>query len=448
MKLKDAFRLKQTDRIALVGAGGKSSTLFALAKDYSGPVILTTTTHLASAELAHADQVFEVNTIAEIESLLSRLEPSGKMLFYSVSQKEKRAGGLSNELQISLKKYADLKQIPVIIEADGSRRVGMKAPYEYEPPIPDWVTSVIVVCGLENLGKKASADTIYNLDAFLSLSGLAENDVISSEGIINVLCSPIGGLKNIPANAEKNVFLNQWDTQGDALSAAVEQWRPLLAGFDRVVIGSAGRISGESQVATRIENVAAIILAAGGSKRFGQPKQLLDWRGEPFIRHVAKKAVKAGFTPVIIVLGAVIDPIASVVKDLPVEIVINPQWEVGQSGSMRLALTHLGCRSGGAVFMMSDIPHVPERLLQDLIRIHCVRDEGIIAPRFEGHRVNPVLFDRALFQALATVEGDRGGRALFDQYPVYWLDCADPLCDVDIDTPQDYQRLLDWSVGA
>lgn len=447
MKLKDAFRLKQTDRIALVGAGGKSSTLFALAKEYSGPVIITTTTHLASAELAHADRVFEVNTTADIEKALSGLEPNGKMLFYSTGHKEKRASGLSKDLLISLKKYADLKQIPIIIEADGSRRVGMKAPYEYEPAIPDWVTSVIVVCGLENLGEKASTEAIYNLETFLFLSGLAENDAISSEGIINVLCSPIGGLKNIPAGAEKNVFLNQWDTQREALSVAVEQWRPLLTGFDRVIIGNAGRISGGSQVAARLENVAAIILAAGGSKRFGQPKQLLDWRGEPFIRHVAKKAVEAGFFPVIMVLGAVINPIASVVKDLPVEIVINSQWESGQSSSMRLALTHLGSRSGGAVFMMSDIPHVPERLLQDLIWTHCIRDERIIAPRFEGHRVNPVFFDRNLFQALATVEGDRGGRALFDQYPVYWLECTEPFCDLDIDTPQDYKRLLDWSAG-
>jgi molybdenum cofactor cytidylyltransferase len=77
------------------------------------------------------------------------------------------------------------------------------------------------------------------------------------------------------------------------------------------------------------ESIAGIILAAGASQRMGQPKPLLLWRGKPFICHVARTALDAGFAPVVIVIGAYADEVRAALADLPVEIVYNPNWAEG-----------------------------------------------------------------------------------------------------------------------
>jgi molybdenum cofactor cytidylyltransferase len=75
--------------------------------------------------------------------------------------------------------------------------------------------------------------------------------------------------------------------------------------------------------------------------------------------------------------------------------------------------------------------------------MHCGSLAPIIAPLVSGQRSNPVLFDRDTFGDLLALEGDQGGRALFSRYPVQWLPWHDVNLLLDIDTPEDYQRLTE-----
>ena len=109
------------------------------------------------------------------------------------------------------------------------------------------------------------------------------------------------------------MLLNQADTH-ELQSAAQGLAQALLPAYHSVIISSLK----QEKVFAVHEPMAGIILAAGESRRFGQPKQLLDWKGQPFVRVVAKTALEAGLSPVVVVTGANAEQVELAVKDLNV----------------------------------------------------------------------------------------------------------------------------------
>jgi len=189
------------------------------------------------------------------------------------------------------------------------------------------------------------------------------------------------------------------------------------------------------------EPTAGVVLAAGASIRMGQPKPLLAWHGEPFIRRVARTAINAGLSPVVIVAGAHTAEIRLAVADLPVTVIHNPDWEAGQSTSLRCGLRALPDTIGSAVFLLADQPHIPIELVKALKDRHAQALSPIVAPLIDDRRGNPVLFDRTTFVDLLSVTGDVGGRAVFAKYPTAYVPWHDANLLLDVDTPEDYQRL-------
>ena len=190
--------------------------------------------------------------------------------------------------------------------------------------------------------------------------------------------------------------------------------------------------------------VAAIVLAAGGSQRMGRPKQLLPIRGRPMVRHVTEAVAATGLAQVIAVTGAHAEEVAAALADLPVEIVVNESWTEGMSGSMRAGLRVLRPEIQAALLVLGDQPALTTDLLQLLVNRYRATGAPIVAPFYQGQRGNPVLFDRVLFSELLAVKGDRGGRLLIARHKeqVEWVEVDDPAVIMDIDSPQDYQRIL------
>lgn len=188
--------------------------------------------------------------------------------------------------------------------------------------------------------------------------------------------------------------------------------------------------------------VAGIILAAGASTRLGQPKQLLPWRGQPVICHVAQTALSASLDPVVVVTGAVDDLIQKALAGLAVQVVHNPAWAEGQSASVRCGLQALPDAAGAVVILLADQPQVPVTLVGKLVEIYRSQPVEIVAPQVQDRRANPVLFDRSVFSDLLALQGDTGGRAVFSHHTVTWLPWLDDSLLLDIDTWEDYQRLL------
>lgn len=186
--------------------------------------------------------------------------------------------------------------------------------------------------------------------------------------------------------------------------------------------------------------VAAVILAAGAATRFGSPKQLQDWQGQPLLRHSIWQALAAPVSQIVVVLGAHYPRTAPLVHGLPVQIAYNRHWSAGMSSSVQLGLRALRPSCEGALFMLADQPGVSPQVMQQIIDAFRHSGAPIVAPRAGQRQGNPVLFSRALFPELLQISGDQGGRALLRRYPyqVHWMD-VDPRVLFDIDRPADLE---------
>jgi len=98
---------------------------------------------------------------------------------------------------------------------------------------------------------------------------------------------------------------------------------------------------------------------------------------------------------------------------------------------------------GAAVFLLADQPKIPPDLVRRLVEMHAVTLSPLVATQVQGQRANPVLFDRRTFADLLALKGDAGGRALFARYRAAWVPWHDSQISMDVDTQEDYQRLLE-----
>jgi molybdenum cofactor cytidylyltransferase len=130
-----------------------------------------------------------------------------------------------------------------------------------------------------------------------------------------------------------------------------------------------------------------------------------------------------------------------------VELVHNPDWGEGQSASLRAGLRALNTEAGAAVFLLADQPQVSAGLIAGLIEAHAAGLPPVVAPLVDGQRANPTLFDRRTFPDLMALQGDVGGRALFSKYEITWVPWYDPSLLLDVDTMEDYQKLLELDGG-
>lgn len=436
-------------RLALVGAGGKTSALFRLGRELSASpgsaAWLSASTHLGVEQTAWADR----HVVVLPGTLPQPSDAAGITLFTGPDGDDERAAGLSLEQLDHLASQADVLERPLIIEADGSRRRPLKAPAAYEPALPAWIRTVVVVAGLTGLGHPLDEQMVHRPERFAVLSGLAIGQEVTPAALANVLLHPQGGLKDIPPAARRIALLNQADTP-EKQAAAGGLARHLLSAYDAVVV--AALAPGSDPDASRIwavhEPVAGVILAAGASTRFQTaanpcPKQLMTYQGRPLVRRAAELALQAGLSPVVVVVGYAGDEVAGALAGLPVTVAVNPRWAEGQSTSVIAGLDQLPSRCGSVVFLLADQPNTSPELVQALVEQHAQTCSPIVVPMIDGRRSNPVLFDRVTFDDFKTLTGDTGGRALFSRYPPQWLPWLDPNADFDVDTPEDFRRLLD-----
>jgi molybdenum cofactor cytidylyltransferase len=403
--------------------------------------LVTATTHLAKDQLNLADRHIIIQSMEDGQEVEDSLNSEEVVLVTGALEEGERTSGVDVLSLQNLFSIARARSIPMLIEADGSRQQPLKAPADHEPAIPPFVESVVVVAGLSGLGKPLTSEWIHRPELFASLSGLDSGDIISVDALVKVLTSSFGGLKGVPSGVRRIVLLNQADTLGRqalALTLATK----LIPVYHSVVVASLQPPTGRPKILAVHEPVAGIILAAGGSSRMGEPKQLLLWKGEPLVRSVANSALAAGLTPVVLVTGDHGSQVQSAVQDLPVTRVQNPDWEAGQSTSVQAGLQALSPVAGAAIFLLADQPRVTIVLLRTLIERHAQTLAPIVAPRVADQRANPVLFDRLMFRDLMSIRGDRGGRDLFSKYPVNWLEWQDAGLLLDIDTPE-IIKLLD-----
>jgi molybdenum cofactor cytidylyltransferase len=191
------------------------------------------------------------------------------------------------------------------------------------------------------------------------------------------------------------------------------------------------------------EHFGCIVLAAGPSMRMGEPKQLIPFHGRPLVALAVEAALASPVWPVVVVLGANAEKIRPSLARLPVLAVENPAWAEGMASSIRTGITALRqfARSmDGAVVALCDQPAFSAGAISRLIAAQRQTGRGIAAAQYLGRCGAPALFMRRHFDALASLTGEEGARALLNGDPDGVAAVEMPELAADLDTPADVAR--------
>jgi len=188
-----------------------------------------------------------------------------------------------------------------------------------------------------------------------------------------------------------------------------------------------------------------IILAAGASKRLGQPKQLLPYHGKSLLQHAIQVAKETICKPIVVILGAHADALIKDASMPGIEVIINDEWEEGMASSIRKGLKKLMAAlpvMDAIIFMVCDQPFVTAQLLEELILKHRETTRPVVACRYGNSYGTPALFHKTMFTQLLKLKGDKGAKKIMKEQPDYVVGVDFPLGDIDIDTMQDYESVL------
>jgi len=190
--------------------------------------------------------------------------------------------------------------------------------------------------------------------------------------------------------------------------------------------------------------VAAVILAAGASKRFGRPKQLLQYEGHSLLRRAGEALAGSACRPIVAVLGASSVLCADELRGLPVHLTETAAWMEGMGASLRTgieAVSALAPDAAAAVVALCDQPFLSPQIVDALVRRYRESGAPIVASAYADALGVPALFDRSLFGHLLSLRGDGGARRIIARWEGEIEAVSFPEGNIDIDTPQDFSVL-------
>ena len=189
--------------------------------------------------------------------------------------------------------------------------------------------------------------------------------------------------------------------------------------------------------------VAGVILAAGASRRMGKNKMLLELDGESLIRRAAKRALAAGLSPLVVVLGHEAGRLRAELQDLPLAFAVNPAYTGPTSGSLHQGLNALSSDVDAVVVMLGDMVRVTTETLAMLIAAARGTEAPLVVSRYGEVTAPPLLFRRALFAELLAWTGEGCGKAVVQAHTheAMYVDRPEALL-VDVDTPEDFAAAI------
>jgi probable selenium-dependent hydroxylase accessory protein YqeC len=239
MTLAESLGVQPGEMVSLIGAGGKTTTLFRLAKELrekGGKILVTTTTKIFKPNKPHVERLFLVQ---DLNALITESRNIPRPIIigagYGVDDEGKLLG-LPGPWLDEIKKSAEFDTI--LVEADGAASRLFKVPSELEPVVPDHSSRVIWTMAIKVIGKPLDANSVHRAERALALLGVSPGTILTHQHIVKLLAHGDGCLKGIPAASRKVALINQADSPEEIQAAKKLAGALLPLGFERAVIAS------------------------------------------------------------------------------------------------------------------------------------------------------------------------------------------------------------------
>lgn len=455
LTLAEALGVSIHEVLALVGGGGKTSTMFRVAAELGlqgGRVLVTTTTHIYPPDSKQFPSlVLEDSLNRLLTSARTALEAHSVVVAARKVNPDGRLAGIDPAWVDRLRD--ELPATHVLVEADGSKGRPFKAPAGHEPVIPASATLVIPVVGLSALGRPLSDEAVHRPELVARLAGAKLGDPISPSMMAAVLRHAEGMTRGTPDKAKIIFLVNQADDKERLESGRLVARELIERGAGRVILAAVQQAdepvreigwSVSEEHSLNMPGVSAIVLAAGQGKRMGRLKLGLPLGGKSLLRRVIETALEARVNEVVVVLGhGAADLEQQLPSDARVRAVHNSHFAEGQSWSVKLGICALRPHAAAAIFLLGDQPLVTADTVNAVVHGFQATDAPLVQPVYRGMPGHPVLFARRLFPELVQVSGDQGGREVLARHSNEGLrvnlDLDPPR---DIDTAQDYESVV------
>lgn len=198
-------------------------------------------------------------------------------------------------------------------------------------------------------------------------------------------------------------------------------------------------------MSVQVKNFAILIIAAGQSKRLGQPKQLLAFEGESLINRLVKEMMKVKEASITMVLGAYKERIESQLLDSTIDLVYNDFWEEGMASSIRVGVSYIIKKNAlidRIMILVCDQPYLSSCHIQALFTLQQHTGKSIVASSYNDIIGTPVLFHKNMFTHLLTLQGEMGAKKIINEYPDDIAILPLENGSIDIDTIEDYHNLV------
>jgi molybdenum cofactor cytidylyltransferase len=190
--------------------------------------------------------------------------------------------------------------------------------------------------------------------------------------------------------------------------------------------------------------IAGLVLAAGESTRMGRDKALLAYRGRNFLETIVATLREAGIERVVVVLGHHAEEIRRASDLRGTEIVVNPNYSLGQTSSLQAGIKALGdARLEAIMLCLVDHPAVKPETVRRLVEVFEKTPAPVVIPTFQNRRGHPVVIARALFKELLSLGTQEGANTVIRKYQgaTRFVEVEDHSVLVDVDDQESYRKL-------